>query len=146
MKKKENPAKHWFFSFLFFFSKLISFWCFLFCNWCTAYEVRLFLFFFFFYQRSWNVNPMKKVSKTKAHNRTAERQLASLHTRLAAGGRRFKTKSRKICTTTCVDRTQRSGHLMTHSAKCHILLTSFYWVLFYFIKHTNNSYYIILPN
>ncbi len=53
------------------------------------------------------------VRETEAHNRTGRRQLALLHTRLAAGGKEVRTKKpKKICTTTFVDRKQSGGHLM----------------------------------
>lgn len=49
------------------------------------------------------------VRETEAHNRTGRRQLALLHTRMAAGGTREGGLNQKanICTTTSVDRKQQ---------------------------------------
>lgn len=45
------------------------------------------------------------VRETEAHDRTGRRQLALLHTRMAAGGEGGpnQKKTKKICTTTSVD-------------------------------------------
>lgn len=62
--------------------------------------------------------------ETEAHNRTGQRQLVLLHTRMAGGGGEGSPKQnpKKICTTTYVERKQSGGHLMACDAsQCHIL-------------------------
>lgn len=83
-----------------------------------------FFFFFFPLFLMLECSQVGGVRETEAHNRTGRRQLALLHTRMAAGGGEggLNQKPKKICTTTSVDRKQSGGHLMARDAsQCHIL-------------------------
>lgn len=85
--------------------------------------MKFFFFLFFPLFLMLECSQVGGVRETEAHNRTGRRQLALLHTRMAAGGKEVRTKkTKKICTTISVDRKQSGGHLMACDAsQCHIL-------------------------
>lgn len=62
-------------------------------NPCTAYEV--FFIFIFPLFLMLECSQVGGVRETEAHNRTGRRQLALLHTRLAAGGKEVRTKNQR---------------------------------------------------
>lgn len=88
------------------------------------------------------------VRETEAHNRTGRRQLALLHTRMAAGGKEVQTKTKEdMYNHLCGQETERQPSYGPRRLPMPRPLAAFLLDFsFYFFKHTNNSHYIILPN
>ena len=112
-------------------------------------HMKFFFFFFFLSSWCWNVVRWEGWERQKHTTETGRRQLALLHTRMAAGGEGGPNQKTKedMYNHLCGQETERRPSDGLWRLPMPHTLAAFLWGFsFYFFKHTNNSHYIILPN